>query len=115
MASSSTASPVDHLTGLACAVSGVSGPFCCGGTVDVAAPVRVRLTGSPSSPVFEAVPSKESTWAQEKEAAALIGACERAPFGHGAQTKYNPAVRDALQLKADAFQLENFDPESAGE
>ena len=107
----------DHLEDLARAVSGVKGPFCCGGSVDIAAPVRVQLggNGAEAEVTFEVAPSKQGPGSQEKDAATLVNACQKAPFGHGSQTTYNTSVRDALQLKADSFKLENFDPAASGE
>jgi hypothetical protein len=93
-------------------VHGLCAPFVCGGTFTPDAPTTICFKDRTSVPVRRA----SNAFEQERELEPLISRCTPAPFGRGRKTRYNRAVRDALQLKAEggAFSVPDFDPLAAG-
>lgn len=87
-----------RLLALADAVTGLTAPFSCGGTVRLAAPVELRL-GS------KKVRVEDDAGRLGKQ---LARSCPPAPFGLGGQTRYDNRVRQGRQLLArdGAFAVE---------
>jgi hypothetical protein len=100
------------LEDLQLAIHGVTAPFSCEGTFVPDKPITFVFKDGTR---FEVTRAK-SPFDQKNELKLLLEHCKPAPFGDGKKTRYDRAVRDALQLKAEggAFSIENFDPESAG-
>ena len=100
------------LENLRLAIHGVTAPFSCSGTFDLAKPVTLVFKDRTRFEVHRA----QDEFAQRNELKPLLEHCKPAPFGDGKKTRYDRKVRDALQLKAEGggFAVENFDPESAG-
>src|ERR1700722_2776290 len=100
------------LENLQLAIHGVTAPFACEGMFVPDEPVTFVLKDKTR---FEIVRAKNA-YEQKNELRPFLQYLRPAPFGDGKKTRYDRAVRDALQLKADdgAFSIENFDPESAG-
>lgn len=100
------------LQNLRLAVHGVTAPFACEGTFVPDKPITFVFRDKTR---FEVVRAKNDL--EQREALKpLLERCKPAPFGDGKKTRYNRAVRDALQLKAEqgGFSIENFEPGSAG-
>eukprot|EP00494_Astrolonche_serrata_P023262 UN23520 len=66
----------------------------------------VELTVKPGNSVYS---QKDESWVET-----LKKECPQASFGHGNKTVQDRKVRDALQLKAEEFDLLNFDLEKSG-
>jgi len=100
------------LEGLRHAVHGLRAPFACGGTLVPEQPVAICFPDKTRIPVLRA----KNTFEQEQLLRPLVARCKPAPFGKGRKTKYDRAVRDALQIKAEggAFSVLHFDPAAAG-
>src|SRR5919109_1596446 len=79
------------------AVHGIRAPFACGGTFVPKNPVTICFPDKTRIPVVRAKDSYEQTRLLKP----LIDRCSAAPFGRGRKTKYDRAVRDALQIKAE--------------
>jgi hypothetical protein len=94
------------------AVHGVHAPFACGGMYVPEQPVAVRFADKTEIPILRAKDSFE----QEQLLRPLVDRCVVAGFGKGRKTRYDRAVRDALQLKAEggAFSVLHFDPAASG-
>lgn len=91
---------------------GINAPFVCGGSIVPEAPVSLRFKDGAEL----AVSRQANILEQAKALEPLVARCGKAPFGRGRRTLYDPAVRDALQLKAadGAFAVQNFDPLRSG-
>ena len=100
------------LDNLQLAIHGVTAPFSCEGTLALDKPVTLIFKDRARVQVIRA----KNAFVQKNELKALLAHCKPAPFGDGKKTRYDRAVRDAFQLKAEkgGFAVENFDPESAG-
>jgi hypothetical protein len=100
------------LEDLRLAIHGVTAPFSCEGTFVPKNPVILVFKDQSR---FE-VTRSDKAFEQKNELKPLLEHCKPAPFGDGKKTRYNRAVRDALQLKAEGrgVTIEGFDPESAG-
>ncbi|MGH9845452.1 MAG: hypothetical protein ACREEM_42615 [Blastocatellia bacterium] len=100
------------LEALRLAVHGLRAPFACGGTLKLDQEVTLCFPDKTRIPVVRA----KDTFEQERLLQPLVERCSAASFGAGRKTRYNRAVRDALQLKAEggAFSVLNFDPLAAG-
>jgi hypothetical protein len=100
---------LDHLQ---LAIHGVTAPFSCEGTFIPDSPVTLIFKDRTR---FEVIRAKNA-FEQKNALKPLLDHCNTAPFGDGKKTRYDRAVRDALQLKAErgGCSVENFDPESAG-
>ncbi len=94
------------------AIHGLRAPFACGGTFVPERPVTLCFPDKTQIPVLRA----KETFEQERLLQPLVDRCRAAPFGMGRKTRYDRAVRDALQIKAEggAFSVLNFDPAAAG-
>ncbi len=94
------------------AIHGLRAPFACGGTFVPEQPVTLCFSDKTQIPVLRA----KETFEQERLLQPLVDRCRAAPFGMGRKTRYDRAVRDALQIKAEggAFSVLNFDPAAAG-
>jgi hypothetical protein len=105
-----TAQPM--LEKLRLAIHGVTAPFSCAGTFIPDQPVTFVFKDKSQ---FEVTRAK-SAFEQKDELRPLLERCKPAPFGDGKKTRYDPRVRNALQLKADGdgFSVRGFDPETAG-
>ncbi len=90
----------------------VRAPFACGGTFIPDQPVTLAFPDKVSIPVVRAPNSYE----QVRLLQPLVNRCKAAPFGVGRKTRYDRAVRDALQIKAErgAFSVQHFDPAAVG-
>ncbi len=100
------------LEGLRHAVHGLRAPFACSGTLVPEQPVAIRFPDKTRIPVLRA----QNTYEQQQLLQPLVKRCKPAPFGMGRKTRYDRAVRDALQIKAEggAFSVLHFDPAAAG-
>jgi hypothetical protein len=100
------------LEGLHHAVHGLRAPFTCGGTLVPEQPVTICFPDKTQIPVLPA----RDTFHQERLLRPLVERCAVAAFGMGRKTRYDPAVRDAFQIKAEggAFSVLHFDPAVAG-
>jgi len=100
------------LEGLRHAVHGLRAPFTCGGTLVPEQPVTLRFPDNTQIAVLRA----RDTFEQERLLQPLVKRCAPAAFGMGRKTRYDPTVRDALQIKAEggAFSALHFDPAAAG-
>jgi hypothetical protein len=100
------------LEGLRHAVHGVRAPFTCGGTLVPEQPVTLCFSDSTQIAVLRA----KDAFEQQRLLRPLVERCTVAGFGMGRKTRYNRAVRDALQIKAEggAFSVLHFDPAAAG-
>jgi len=100
------------LEGLRHAVHGLRAPFTCGGTLVPEQPVTLCFPDKTQIPVLRA----RDTFEQERLLGPLVERCAVAGFGMGRKTRYDRAVRDALQIKAEggAFSVLHFDPAAAG-
>jgi hypothetical protein len=107
--STKTQSSLDELR---LAIHGVTAPFSCAGTVTPKSPVTFVFRDGFRFAVNRAM----NAFAQKAELEPLLKRCRPASFGDGKKTRYDPTVRDALQLNAEGgdFTIEGFDPESAG-
>ena len=94
------------------AVHGLRAPFACGGTLLPEQPVTLAFPDRTRIPVVRA----HTTLEQERLLQPLVERCAPAPFGMGRKTRYDRAVRNALQIKAEggAFSVLHFDPAAAG-
>jgi hypothetical protein len=94
------------------AVHGLSAPFTCGGSFVPEQPVTLCFQDKTQIPVLRA----KDTFEQESLLRPLVQRCAAATFGMGRKTRYDPTVRDALQIKAEngAFSVLHFDPVAAG-
>src|SRR5436305_442490 len=86
-----------NLEQLKLALHGLTAPFSCEGTFVPDKPVTIVFKDNTR---FEVVRAK-SSFDQERELGPLLDHCKPAPFGAGKRTRYDPSVRDALQLKAE--------------
>jgi len=110
----STGTLEDHLDKLTNLYHGISCPFVCRGSFKLKdGPLKLKIQ-SIANPI-EVVPA-ENTYSQKNEPwmKKLLSKIPQAPFGHGKKTVYNRDVRDALQLKAEEFELLNFNLEKTG-
>jgi hypothetical protein len=100
------------LENLRLAVHGVTSPFSCEGTFVPDKSVALVFKDRTRLEVVRA----KSAFDQKSTLKPLLEHCKPAPFGEGKKTRYDPRVRNALQLKAEngGFSVENFDPETAG-
>jgi hypothetical protein len=100
------------LEGLRHAVHGLRAPFTCGGTLVLEQPVTLCFADNTQVRVMRA----KDTFEQERLLRSLVERCAPAAFGMGRKTRYDRAVRDALQIKAEggAFSVLHFDPAAAG-
>lgn len=116
---------IDVAEQLAEIIRGVVAPFACGGSVDIKqigdcdrVTIRVCSSGtrtvvsSPDTPVKPEGVSYSWDWqaeackAQVEQLSSLTKDMPQAAFGHGRETKLDRSVRDALQLQADAFEID---------
>lgn len=100
------------LEDLRLAIHGVTAPFSCEGTFDPGEPVTLVFRDGSRFAVTRA----KDEYGQREALGPLIKHCKPAPFGAGNVTRYDRAVRDAMQLMAEhgGFSVEGFDPESDG-
>jgi hypothetical protein len=92
---------------------GLSGKFCCGGTLRKEEPVQVTIRGKeytiwPTGGRLDS-PSKR-LWDQGNDLKELIGEARPALFGKGTETLHDPAVRDGWQLAPGDFSV-NIGPQ----
>jgi len=75
-------------------------------------PVTLRFPDNTQIAVLRA----KDTFEQERLLRPLVERCSVATFGMGRKTRYDRAVRDALQIKAEGgvFSVLHFDPAAAG-
>jgi len=101
-----------ELETLRLAIHGVTAPFSCEGTWVPKTPVTFVFRDQTRFEVVRATDPYEQAGALKP----LLERCRPAPFGAGNKTRYDPNVRDALQLMAERgwFSIEGFEPESAG-
>ncbi len=99
-----------RLEKLRLAIHGVSAPFFCAGSCVLKNSLALRLKDGTQFVVERA----ESTFKQELALQPLIDRCQPATFGDKRRNRLDRNVRDAVQLKAENFSVENFDPESMG-
>jgi hypothetical protein len=109
---SSTKYERELLEGLRHAVHGLRAPFTCGGTLVPEKPVTLGFPDNTQIAVLRA----KDTFEQERILRPLVERCTAAAFGMGRKTRYDRAVRDALQIKAEggAFSVLHFDPAASG-
>ena len=102
-------------------VHGAPAPFACGGQLRIPEAPKVVLKAGESfaikPPTLRSNASDRFMWGVSKkdmqnyvedQTASLRGLCDKmlpASFGHGQETKIDPTVRDALQLAAEAFEV----------
>ena len=100
------------LEGLRHAVHGVRAPFTCGGTLVPERPVTLCFSDNSQIAVLRA----KDAFEQQRLLRPLVERCTVAGFGMGRKTRYDRAVRDAFQIKAEggAFSVLHFDPAAAG-
>jgi 2OG-Fe(II) oxygenase superfamily len=100
------------LEGLRHAVHGLRAPFTCGGTLVPEKPVTICFPDNTQIAVLRA----KNAFEQQRLLRPLVERCTAAGFGIGRKTRYNRAVRDALQIKAEGgtFSVLHFDPAAAG-
>jgi len=100
------------LEGLRYAVHGLRAPFTCGGTLVPEQPVTLCFPDNTQIAVLRA----KDTFEQERLLRPLVERCSVAAFGMGRKTRYDPTVRDALQIKAEggALSVLYFAPGEAG-
>jgi hypothetical protein len=100
------------LENLRLAVHGVTSPFSCEGSFVPDEPLILVFKDQTRFEVIRA----NRVFDQKTALKPLLERCKPAPFGEWKETRYDPRVRNALQLKAEhgELTLENFDPESAG-
>jgi len=101
-----------QLERLRLAIHGVNAPFSCAGKCLPKKPVALRFKDA-SRFLVERAPDCHK---QVEALRPLIDRCEPATFGDKRRNRFDPRVREAVQLKAesDALAVENFDPASAG-
>jgi len=95
-------------------IHGIKSPFVCSGKYkNPDGPIKLKvnqisetLTIKPSDSAYN---QAKAPWVSK-----LLKIAPPAPFGHGSKTVYNKNVRDALQVKAEDFELLNFDLEKSG-
>jgi hypothetical protein len=92
--STKTQSALDELR---LAIHGVTAPFSCAGTVTPKSPVTFVFRDGFRFAVNRAM----NAFAQKAELEPLLKRCRPASFGDGKKTRYDPTVRDALQLNAE--------------
>ena len=100
------------LEGLRHTVHGLRAPFGCGGALVPERPVTLCFPGH----IEIAVQRAKDPFEQERILDPLVKRCTAAAFGVGRKTRYDRAVRDALQIRAEggAFCAPHFDPAEAG-
>ncbi len=98
-----------RLVELAKRVRGLEGTFCCGGTVELGAPVELRFRDGKAIPILA-----DKGWRRNDLGKRLMKRCNPAPFGVGRETRHDRRVRDGGQLLAarGALRVAGLDLES---
>jgi hypothetical protein len=107
-----TRTPAALIADLADAVHGISSPFVCGGSLLLQRPVSLVLAGGNRFTPAPAPREHDQELANEP----LVRASAPARFGKGRRTRYDRAVRDAVQLDAGSgvVRVDGFDPAKSG-
>lgn len=102
-----------HLDRLQLAAHGISAPFACGGSLTPKLPLTLRFRGGAT---FVVPTGPDTSRSNPALLAPLLQRCQPAPFGKGRATRFDPQVRDALQLRAEggAVTVLDFDPATNG-
>jgi hypothetical protein len=93
-------------------LAGITSPFYCTGRTVLGSAPGIKFQ---DNTLFSIVPTA-STANAEASLKPLLDRLSPAPFGEGSVTKFDPNVRNALQLKAEGnvFTVVNFDPATSG-